>query len=76
MAVGDLDYQGLIVAALCLRYKILAQLAKAVRDENDAYLLIGKAAVDRVLDRLSVTSSPSIPARRIPTSVSALSLIK
>ena len=75
MAVGDLDYQGLIVAALCLRYKILAQLAKAVRDENDAYLLIGKAAVDRVLDRLS-TSSPSIPARRIPTSVSALSLIK
>ena len=64
MSVGDLDYQRLIVTALCLRYEIAAQLAQRVRDENDADLFIGEAAVDRILYRLGVMHKLSVDTRK------------
>ena len=64
VAVWDLDYQRLIVAALCLRYEIAAQLTQRARDENDADLFIGEAAVDRILDRLSVVHKLAVDTRK------------
>jgi NADPH:quinone reductase-like Zn-dependent oxidoreductase len=45
-------------------HEIAAQLAQRARDENDADLFIGEAAVDRILDRLGVVHKLSVDTRK------------